>query len=128
MTSIASSISSSAGNPLTSGASLFRDFTGITNPGTEEEVISETVSVGKAVRLLQAFVTCRQEGKWRLLIDGSEVASGRTGAAVANSHFSWLPYREASAGQVVSLRFLVSDSNKPATDLEAYLQAREIDA
>lgn len=122
-----SSISSTTGNFLTSGSAYFKEVQTTTTAGVEQDLINETVSAGKKVLLLQSFITCRMEGKWRILIDSDEIASGRTGAAVANSDFSWLPYRQASAGQTVTVKFLAR-SGSPSADVEAYLQARELDA
>jgi hypothetical protein len=107
------------------GDDFFKDIQTVTTPGAEQTILNETVGVGKQINLLQLFVTCRMDGFYRVYIDTTVIASGRTGAATPNCYFNWTPYRKAIAGEQIMIKF-TSRSDKPVSDLEAYLHAREV--
>ncbi len=115
--------------PLLSGDLLgnakFVDVQTVTTPGTLQTLWSETVPVNHVYNLIILDVVCRQEGSYTLSMAGAVIASGRTGPGQANIKFSWYPFRQAIAGQLIELKFL-GMAGKPIVGVEAYLQARDI--
>lgn len=109
----------------TGGDAKFIDVQSLTTPGSEQTLITQVIPAGKQYNLLQVTVVCRQEGSFKVLIDSDIIASGRTGAAQSNVSFAFLPYRIANASETLELKF-TGMAGKPAVDVEAYLQAREI--
>jgi hypothetical protein len=111
---------SEAGDPVHEGAQS------ITTPGLEQTLISSTVPLAKIRKLKKVIVTCRQPGKYTI-DDGSVIiGSGRTGAANLDSEFKWEPRRDFSAGTTLNLKF-IADGSSPASDIEAYLMASDLD-
>jgi hypothetical protein len=109
----------------TIGVPFNKKFEGVTTPGVKQTLINETIPASKKVNLLQLFVTCRLEGKIEIEVDGVNIGSGRTGAGKPDFHFSWLPYEEVPTGKVLKV-FFTASSWRPSTDVEAWMQAREI--
>lgn len=99
---------------------------GLTTPGSVQDLISATVPALKKVYLLQCYVICRQEGKITIEVDGVVKGSGRTGPASPNFVFWWDPYEEVAAGQIIKVRFLAQPGKK-ASDIEAFWHARILD-
>jgi hypothetical protein len=110
---------------VTAGDPLFFDAQSTTTPGSTTTLITHTVASGKVLYLLSADITCRQQGVFIIKIDSDIIASGRTGAGNMNPYFVWVPYREASTGEIVKIEFSAM-SGRPSTDIEAYLQTRNV--
>jgi hypothetical protein len=111
---------SEAGDPV------FEDAQSVTTPGIEQTLISTTVPALKLRKLKKVIVTCRQPGKYKI-DDGSVIiGSGRTGAANLDSEFKWEPRRDITAGTTLNVKF-TADSASPASDVEAYLMASDLD-
>ena len=112
--------------PETGGSSFNKEISTSATPGSEIDVISETVGSGKRINLLQIFVSYRLEGKWRVLIDSRQIGSGHTGPGKGDpSGISWSPYEPATEGQVIKVKFEAMNG-RPADTIDAYLQAREV--
>lgn len=112
--------------PELQGAEYFKTASTSTTPGTWQDLISETVSANKQINILRIDLTCRLEGLMEVYIDSTLIGSGRTGPATKNIGFNWVPYKSASAGEVIKVKFR-AHSFRPADNVEAYLQARELD-
>jgi hypothetical protein len=103
------------------GDPQFSDYQGVTTPGIEQTLISYTVPAGKTFNLLNAMVICRFESKIRILGDGSQIGSGRSGAAVPNVNFPFRVARSYSSGKIVEVK-ATARSGSPVADIECYLQ------
>lgn len=110
-----------------SGDPLFIEEITVTTPGTEQTLITQLVPASKKNRILKVTVTCNLEGTFRVFIDSDQIASGRTGPGVYNAEFDWRPYREVLSGETIYVKFEAMGS-RPATDVEAYFQGRELPA
>lgn len=108
-----------------SGTPFFSDAQTVTTPGSTQVLISETVAVGKTLKLKSVRISGRQSLFYKILIDAAIVGSGRIGAGNFNDEFIFRVERSAAAGAVVKVE-AVASSGKPATDVECYLQALEI--
>ncbi len=97
----------------------------LTTPNVTQDLITDTVPVGKTRKLNQAFVACRQSGSYTITLDGVIIGSGRTGPANPNSIFTWNPRVSALAGQELKISFL-QISGTPVVDVEAYLMGSDI--
>ena len=106
------------------GTKFFAEDARATTVGVEQTTISETVPVGKTRSISKVVVTCRQSVKYQVFIDGVVVGSGRTSAAKHTDAFTWLPTRDASAGQVIEVKVL--QTYGPASDVETYLMATDV--
>jgi hypothetical protein len=109
----------------TAGDPYFKDVQTTSTPGTEQTLYTETIGAGIDVNLFAVYVICRQEGSYKVQINSDIIASGRTGAAQSNVYFRWQPFRTVEAGQTLSVKFTAM-TGKPASDVECYIQGREI--
>lgn len=98
----------------------------ISTPGTNQTLISSTVAAGKLRKVTAIHVSCRQAGRWVLTCGGATIGSGRTGPGNMNSSLTWTPRRDCTAGDLMELKFL-SPTGKPASCVEAYLMASDLD-
>lgn len=105
------------------GTPVWHDVQTVTNPGTEQTLISETVPASMTRTLNKIRVTCRQRVSYTVLIDGSIVGSGRVGAGKYSDDFIWVPGRDAAENLDYEVKVLQSDG--PATDIEVYLMVTE---
>jgi len=106
------------------GTPFFVDVQSITTPGTLQTLVNETVPVGKSIALKSVRITSRQHVTYEILIDSQVVGSGRIGSGNLNDDFVFNIERSASAGSVIKVEIL-SNSGRPATDVECYLQGLE---
>ena len=93
-------------------------------PGVEQTLISHTVAVGKTRTLSKLLVTSRGPGKTRLLVGGTEIASGRVSAGNLNFDHQLSPWRNVAAGVLIEVKYLQL-TGTPASDVEAYLTGNE---
>lgn len=112
-------------SPDLSGIEFLKKFIGTTTPGSEVTIISYTVPANTQVNLLQLNITCNTSGVFKVFLDSDQVGSGRTGAAAKNVLFTWPPFKKVDAAVVVAVKY-ESEAHTPATEIEAYLQGREI--
>lgn len=88
-------------------------------------VLSESVPVGKTWTVRYGEVLCRGYGRWDLFIDAVRVGGGVTGPAREQSRHTAPPTLNASAGQVVEVRYTYS--NGPAgMPIDAFIGVSEI--
>lgn len=106
------------------GTPFFVDVQTQTTPGASQELINETVGIGKTLKLKSVRITCRQSASYTIKIDSVIVGSGRVGSGILNDVFVFEVERSASAGSVVKVE-LIANLGKPASDVECYLQALE---
>jgi hypothetical protein len=109
----------------TSGDAFFKEAQTVTTPGVTQTIISEVVPTGKTVNILKVDLSCRLEGRFDVKIDSLIIGSGRTSPGSPNAVFDWRPFREAQTGETIKIEFTAM-STRPATDVEAYLQGREL--
>lgn len=102
-------------------------FAGVSTPGVEQTLITDTVPVGKKRRMSKIYMTGRQPGTYKLEDGSGIIATGRIGAARLVDTFSWEPRVELVAGTTITLKF-TSLSGTPASDIEAYVMASDLTA
>ena len=109
------------------GDASFFDSTDTGSPGSEIDLISETVGAGKKWNLTRVSINCSMSGKIRVFKDANLIGSGYTSPGNLNFDFSWFPFREAAAGEVVAVKF-TQRSGGPAAEVRSHLQFTEQDA
>lgn len=103
------------------GESEFDEAITITTPGIEQTLISYTVPALKTFNLLNVVVVCRQEATFKIIGDGSQIGSGRTGAANPNVNFPYRVARSYISGKLIEVK-ATARSGSSAADIECYLQ------
>ena len=111
----------------TEGDPLDLSYDGVTTPGITQTLINHTVAVAKKNYLLQLFISCRIEGVYEIFVDSQLVGSGRTSASTPNDFYSWRPYQLAEAGEIVKVEY-TGMVGRPVSDIECFMQARNVDA
>jgi len=104
-----------------SGTPFFRQVQSTTD-GTVQELINETVGVGKTLTLKSVTVTSTRSVKYEVLEDSTVIGSGRVGAGNKNDDFIWHVDKILSAGTVLKVNV---EGAGPNSDVEVYLQALE---
>jgi hypothetical protein len=112
-------------SPDLSGEAYFLDLIQPTTPGTPQTIHSETIPVGFNYNLLKIFASGRHEAIIQVELDGDIISSMRIGPGNINPEFSWQPFRQASAGELLEVK-LLSLGGKPSSDVEVFLQARKV--
>lgn len=107
------------------GSRLLISNTDITTPGTPLELISYTVPVGYRINILGVRVTCSVSLFWKYEINASQNASGRCHPGYPNDDYTFLPADDATAGDIITVT-VEAGSDRPASDVESYIQARLI--
>lgn len=107
------------------GSRLIVSATGVTTPGTLQTLISYTVPVGYRLNILGVRVTCSISLFWKYTVNASQNASGRCHPGNPNDDYTFLPADDATAGDVIEV-ILDVGSDRPASDVESYIQARLI--
>lgn len=97
----------------------------VTTPGTPLVLVTYTVPVGYRLNILGLRVTCSVSLFWKYEINASKNATGRCHPGSPNDDYQFLPADDATAGDVVKVTIEVG-SDRPASDVEAYIQARLI--
>ena len=110
------------GSGPSEGISL--DYSGSTNPGTEETLITTAVPAGKTRYLSKVVVVSSTRGCFTIEAGGSVIASGRTGAGDRNAFFLWSPRRHIAEGVTIEVKHTAA-SETPTSDIEAYLMATD---
>lgn len=114
-------------SPDTSGVRFFESTQTVTIPGTEQTLISETVGAGLNINLLDCQVSCVREGLLKIYVNSAVIGSARTGPGNPNALFLWTPFHTVLVGETIAVKFTAS-SWTPVTNVEVYLQGREISA
>lgn len=112
-------------SPELSGDPYYIDYAGVTTSGSTTTIATIVVASGFQLYLLQANCTCKMPITYQIKIDGVMVASGRTMSANPNADFYFSPYRLVDEGEELKIEFS-ADGGKPNSDVEFYLQARQI--
>jgi hypothetical protein len=107
-----------------SGVAFFAEFDGVTT-GALQALISFTVpsNITRSAHLI--IVTCRQQGAWVCKVDGSKIASGKTGPSEMNVQFPFNPIRPIAADASVVVEFTPL-SGRPNSDIEAYFMGSDV--
>lgn len=103
------------------GDPVFIDAVDVTTPGIEQTLLSYVVPAGKTLNLLNVLTICRTETTFKIEGDGSQIGSGRTGAANANVNFPYRVARSYTSGKLVQVK-ATSRSGSSVADIECYLQ------
>lgn len=96
----------------------------VTTPGTEQTLITYAVPGAVTHDLHRVAVSCRQDGKVLVEVNGSSVGVVRTSPAKSDAVFVWTPPVGAATGQTVSVKF-TARTGSPVTDVDAFLMADE---
>ena len=106
------------------GTPYFREVQSVTTPGVLQILFSEVVTAATALKLKSVRLTSRQSISYNIFIDTVIVGSGRTGSGILNDDFIFTVEREALTGSTLKVE-IISNSGRPATDVELYIQALE---
>jgi len=93
---------------------------------SETTLFSHTVDATKVRELEKLVVACRLEGIFRLLVDGDQILSGRTGITSPNVDINLHSYEEVDENIVIELKFKPRLSAVQRS-IEAYLTTAERD-
>lgn len=94
-------------------------------PGIVQELIVDTVPVGKTRKLTNAKVIFRSHGYFEITAGGVIIGSGITSPMTPTDIFEWSPRFEAAAGTEIKLRFC-AHSSAPDLEVRAYLMGSDI--
>lgn len=97
-----------------------------TTPGTSQDLIDETVPIGKVWKIRKARLSTRAYAYFDIYIDALRIGSGFLGAQENNVNFKFENFVLATAGQAVKISFL--QSNGPILDVSANLMVTEENA
>ena len=97
------------------------------DPGVYVEVFSFTVPVDSTLKVSDVGVSCSVSGRFQLLADGEEIASGRTTEGKTDAERKFGVPRPISSGTLVELKFRAApwvphDPLDPAT-VDGFLDA-----
>lgn len=95
-------------------------FIGTTTPGVEQAVFAYTVPVGKTLYVAASIIVCRMEGESKMLVEGAQFGSGRTGAAHPRDVMEFYPPQIVAEGETLDVKF-TSRASSPAVPLEGYI-------
>ena len=98
-----------------------------TTPGTEQTLVTKSVLSGKTLNMLQVNVSCFQEGRMRVMVGSTRIASARTGAGYPNAPFFWVKPKTIAGPATIEIRFKAI-AGTPRSDVEAYLDAALTDS
>ena len=76
-----------------------------TTPGVEQTLLTFTAPASGKRRLGAVNVSCVFDGRFRVTVDGAEVAAGRTGPGGPQAEFRWWPGRPLAPSAVVVVKF-----------------------
>jgi hypothetical protein len=107
-------------SPATPQNPYFRDYIGLTSPGTVQTLLNEVVPANTKRILTKVRVTTRQSGFYKILENSSIIGSGRLDPSKTSDTFTWEPNRSVSAGNSIKLLF-ETYAGRPVSDLEAYV-------
>lgn len=107
-------------SPTTPANTFFREFDGLSDPGTEQTLLNVLVPANTRRVLTAVRVTTRQSGTYKVMADAVKIASGRLDSRKIQDDFTWTPNRPIAAGVRIKL-FFETYSGRPVSKLEAYL-------
>lgn len=90
-----------------------------TTPGDEQDLLTFAAAGGGKRRLSAVIVSCSFDARWRVLVDGDEVGSGRTNPGAPMAEFRWWPGRPLADGAVVEVK-LKAYNGTPVVAAEAH--------
>lgn len=90
-----------------------------TTIGPETTVITTQVPATKTAQLKKVTVTCRQSVKFRVLVEGVEIGSGRTAPGNPNVSFTWGTDYEVQENETIEVK--VQQTIGKVSDIESYL-------
>lgn len=96
----------------------------VTNPGVEQTLITYAVPVSVSHDVHRVAISCRQDGKAVIEVNGSTVGVVRTSPSKVDAVFSWTPPVQATTGQTVTVKF-TARSGTASSDVDAFLMADE---
>ena len=108
---------------LEAGTSNDLRFIGLTTPGITQDLIDYTVPASTTMAALQVIVSCNEQSKITITVDGTLIGSGRVGPGSPNFNFSWIPWKEVLTTEQFKVTF-TQISSRPAVDVECYFQNR----
>lgn len=97
----------------------------VSTPGAAQDLITDTVPVGKTRKMTQVVVCCRSHGSYVVTSDSDIIGSGRTGPANPKDIFTWAPRKSEAAGKLLKVTF-TANVESPSSDVEAYLMASDV--
>lgn len=110
---------------LASSNPIFFDDQRDSNNGVEQSIFNLIVPAATTYMISKLYVNCRLRSKWRLELNGSIIASGGTGAGFIKDEFSWVPQRNAVAGDNIELIIEVFNG-QPIDSVSSHLMAYAI--
>lgn len=105
---------------LANAAGEVREIEATISPGPIDVLLSETVPVGETWRIHYGEVACRAYTRWRLELDGARIGGGVTGPAREHDRAAMPGYVEASAGQVIEVRYTYA-SGPSNIDIDGFI-------
>lgn len=106
-----------------SGTPVLESAVGLTtNPGSEVTLLS--VVLGADRKLLQANVSCTQDGIFRIKDDGITIGVARTHSGKADAVWYWNAYYQAVTGHTITLTFEAASYGTPV-GIDTFLQSLE---
>ena len=102
-------------------------FSGIatSTPGTQQVLITYIVPLGKTLTIYIYQLAFSFDSDVEVLINGTVIASGKTGPLVHKDSFSWIKGRPIIAGETLELKFKAQSWTPTAQDVEAYIEGVE---
>ena len=94
-------------------------------PGTEQTVFTYSVPADKTARIHQLKVNNRQPMRFKLIVGGTTVASGYTGAGVPNFECLFVPSEVAASGSTIELK--ATEYSRDVSDADFELPAEPQD-
>ena len=96
----------------------------VTTPGVQQTLITYAVPASVSHDVHRVAISCRQDGKALIEVNGSTVGIVRTSPAKVDAVFVWTPPVTAATTQTVSVKF-TARTGSPVTDVDAFLMADE---
>lgn len=106
------------------GSLALQTASSVTTPGSQQTLITYAVPAAVSHDLHRVAVSCRQDGKVLVEVNGSMVGVVRTSPAKSDAVFVWTPPTTATTGQTVNVKF-TARTGSPVTDVDAFLMADE---
>jgi len=107
-----------------SGTEIHQYTAAASSPGTEITVSTHIVPPSKTWELSQVDLLCRTEGVGYIKVNGTPIASFRTGAARPRDSQSFNPRKILAAGDIITVTFKAR-TGSPITDVESLFQTLE---
>ena len=108
------------------GDAVHERFQGVSTPGIQQTLITTVVPPAKLRKIQKLIVTGRHPGTYKLSDGSAIIASGRIGPGNLVDQFVFEPRLEYAAGTTLTMTFTAL-SGTPASDIEAYFMASDLD-